>query len=170
MKLTLTLKTVLLAGAILACASSANAACTVPASSFFKNPHCVVVPDSYDGSAVDMRMIAPQAAYAGDGKGSQEGEGYNEAPRSFQRAYALGTQPKGKTTVNGVKEVSRFVQRRTDGFWKSKTTLPGVTIDPVKKTRTISTVVVTYSTVPEKGGNNHNSGDAQMGGSGRSHQ
>jgi hypothetical protein len=172
------MKTILLAATALVCLTTASNACTVPASSFFKNPNCVVIPDGAVSLTEGSSLFRVEG---GQGRGEPGSLGMGttdgKAPHSTQRAYALGTEPRRGTPNSwntSEKEISRRIQRRVDGFWKSKTTLPGVTIDPVKKTRTITSVIVNYSNlVPdnkEGGGNREGNRGSYMGGSGRSHQ
>lgn len=169
------IKSILLASSILVGVTSASNACTVAASSFFKNPNCVVIPDT---TAQDTAPLYKFEGGQGRGEPGSHGMGTTDgkAPHSTQRAYALGTEPRRGTPNSwntSEKEISRHIQRRVDGFYKSAL-LPGVTIDPVKKTRTISSVIVNYSNVvpseKQGGGNRGRDGGAYMGGSGRSHQ
>ena len=155
---------ILLTCALMLGASSAHAACTVPVSSFFKNPHCVVVSDeeyvTSQGNNKPSRYVTIVYSSSDNGITSQP-----QSSISVTRNYALGDEPGiGKPGTQSVPRGLRETSRRTmSQALASRSTLtgPAVRTDPVTGAKSLQSVEVTYSNSRSES-NNRTSGPGQQ--------
>lgn len=145
---------IMLACALTLAATVASNACTVPVSSFFKNPHCVVVSDAdYVTSKVTpSRYVVITYANSDNNQPSNP-----QASVSVTRNYALGSEPGvGQVGTQSVPKGLRETSRRTmSQSLASRSTLtgPAVHTDPVTGAKTLRSVEVTYSNSRSSEGN-----------------